>query len=174
MVAPPPSRPVWLLVAAGALALHPLHTTLTQLSYRSADHTVQVSVRAFADDFRAAVARRAGVALRGPDIPDSIAFTYLATALTLASSSGEPLPLAWCGLRQTGDLLWLCVSAPARRGLDGVRVHARLLFDLYADQINIVQASYDGRTASLLFSRGDPPKALPGVSDVARNSLIAR
>jgi len=40
-------------------------------------------------------------------------------------------------------------------------VHARLLFDLYEDQINIVQARYEGRRVSLLFSRGDPPKPLP-------------
>jgi hypothetical protein len=135
-----------------ALAAHPLHTTLTELSYRDADRSVEVSVRAFADDFRAAAGR---------DLTDSTAFAYLASALTLSDRAGHTLRLTWCGLRQTGDLLWLCLRAPAPEGLSGLRVNARLLFERYADQINIVQASYEGRRASLLFSRGDSSKQLP-------------
>ena len=141
-----------LAVLVGVLAAHPLHTTLTELSYRAADRSVEVSVRVFADDFRAAVAR---------EVTDSSAFAYLTSALTLSDRSGHTLRFVWCGLRQTGDLLWLCLRARAPEGLRGVRVHARLLFERYPDQINIVQASYGGRRASLLFSRGDSPKALP-------------
>jgi hypothetical protein len=135
-----------------ALTAHPLHTTLTEISYRDADRSVEVSVRAFADDFHAAVGR---------DLTDSSAFAYLASVLTLSDRSGHVLRLAWCGLRQTGDLLWLCLRASAPEGLSGLRVQARLLFERYPDQINIVQASYGRRRASLLFSRGDLAKALP-------------
>ena len=142
----------WVLAAAGALALHPLHTTLTQLTYDAAGSTVEVTVRAFADDFRAAV---------GSDASDSAAYAYLGKALTLMDRGGRALPLSACGLRRTQDLLWLCLRTPAAGGLAGVRVHARMLLELYEDQINIVQASYDGRKVSLLFSRGDQPKPLP-------------
>ncbi len=143
---------LWVLGAAGALALHPLHTTLTQLTYDAARGTVEVSVRAFADDFRAAA---------GSDASDSAAYAYLGKALTLTDRDGRALPLSGCGLRRTQDLLWLCLRTRAAGGLAGVRVHARMLLELYEDQINIVQASYDGRRVSLLFSRGDPPKPLP-------------
>jgi len=139
------------LGAVGSLALHPLHTTITELSFNAADRTVQVSVRVFADDFRVT----AGAA------SDSAAFAYLRSGLTLSERDGRVLLLAWCGLRRQGDLVWLCARAPAPRGLAGVRVRARLLFDLYRDQINIVQARYDGRRTSLLFSSGDTAKALP-------------
>src|SRR2546426_799277 len=112
---------------------------------------VVVSVRAFADDFRAVAG----------GVSDSAAFGYLTTVLTLSDRDGRTLPLAWCGARRTGDLVWLCLHAPATRGLAGLRVDARLLFDRFEDQINIVQASYGGRQVSLLFVRGDHPKALP-------------
>lgn len=144
-------RLLWGVGAAAAVAVHPLHTTLTQLSYAAADRTVVVSVRAFADDFRAVAG----------DVSDSAAFGYLTTVLTLSDPAGRTLPLAWCGARRTGDLLWLCLHAPAPRGLAGLRVDARLLFDRFEDQINIVQASYGGRQVSLLFVRGDHPKPLP-------------
>jgi hypothetical protein len=134
------------------MALHPLHTTLTELSYRSVDRTVEVSVRAFADDFRAAV---------GPDTADAAAFAYFAKVLIISDPEGRVLPLAWCGARRAGDLVWLCLRAHGARGLSGVRVRAGMLFDLYQDQINIVQASYDGRRVSLLFTHGDEPKPLP-------------
>ncbi len=65
--------------AASALSLHPLHTTFTELSYRAADRTVRVSVRAFADDFRAAA--------RGAS--DSATFAYVRSALTLAGRDGK-------------------------------------------------------------------------------------
>lgn len=145
------ARALGVLGAASALWLHPLHTTFTELSYRAADSTVQVSVRAFADDLRAAA--------RGGS--DSAAFAYVRSTLTLASRDGRALPLAPCGIRQSGDLLWLCLEARAPEGLHGLRVAARLLCDLYVDEINIVQAGYEGQRESFLFSRGDPPRPLP-------------
>ncbi len=144
-------RLLWVVGMAGALALHPLHTTLTQLGFDARDRTALITIRVFADDFRAAA--------RGES--DSTAFTYVAAGFTLTNADGRALTLAWCGARRTGDLVWLCLRAPAPGGLAGLRVHARLLFDLYEDQINIVQARYEGRRVSLLFSRGDPPKPLP-------------
>ena len=141
-----------LVAVLGALTFHPLHTTLTQLAYRDRDHMVEATVRVFADDFRAA--------LRA-DVSDSAAVSYLRSTFTLADQAGRPLPIAWCGLRRTGDLLWLCLRAPVAPGLSGLRVYVALLFDRYADQINIVQASYAGRRAALLFTSGDAPKSLP-------------
>src|SRR2546422_10038296 len=135
-----------------ALAVHPLHTTLTRLAYHDADRSVEVTVRVFADDFRAMLAR---------DVTDSAAAAYLRSAFTLTDRAGRPLAVVWCGMKRTGDLLWLCLRAPAPGGLSGLRVHARLLFDRYADQINIVQARYGARRVSLLFSRGDLPQPLP-------------
>jgi uncharacterized protein DUF6702 len=141
------------LLCRGPAAHHPLHTTLTELTYRAADRTVQVSVRAFADDFDAAAG----------GVSDSAASAYLRSVLTLTDRNGRPLPLAWCGLRRTGDLLWLCLSGAAPGGgLGGLRVAVRLLFERYRDQINIVQVSdgEGGRRTSMLFVRGDAEKPL--------------
>jgi len=144
-------RPLAVLVW---LAAHPLHTTLTELTWRPSGGAVEISVRAFADDFRAAAASSRGTL-------DSGAVAYLRERLTLVDAAGQPLPLVWCGVKQTADLLWLCLRAAAPRGLAGAGVRVALLFDRYDDQINIVQASYAGRKESLLFARGDGLKRLP-------------
>jgi hypothetical protein len=135
-----------------ALAAHPLHTTLTQIELRGADGSVQLTVRAFNDDLRAAL---------GGDASDSAASHYLRSTVALVDRTGRAIPLAWCGLRRSAGVVWLCLrgTAPAAGGL---RVRVAVLFDLYADQINIIQTSHDGRRGgALLFTRGDAPKAVP-------------
>ena len=144
-------------------AVHPLHTSLTQLTYAAGDRAVQISIRAFAEDFHAAVERylgsRAPVAGNGLD---SVAFAYVTAAFALLDRGGSRLPLAWCGLKRAGDLVWVCLQAPAPGGggLAGLQVDNRVFFDLFDDQINIMQATYEGRRETLLFTQDDHSKHL--------------
>jgi hypothetical protein len=150
-------------VALGAaLAMHPLHTTLTELRWSPGQRVVEIRVRAFVDDLRAAVARYVPAGPTSAGSPAEAALSaYLAATLTLMSRDGTPVTLSWCGARQTGDLLWLCLRGSAPGGLAGARVRAAQLCDLYRDQINIVQVDDDGRTLSMLFTRGDLSKPVP-------------
>jgi hypothetical protein len=134
-----------------ALVTHPLHTTLTQVAYREADRTLELTVRAFADDFRAALKA---------DVTDSAAAAYLRSTVTVFDRSGRALALSWCGLRRVEDAFLFCLRASAPEGLKGLRVRVAILFERYDDQINIVQASNGGRRTALLFLVGDLPKPL--------------
>lgn len=155
-----------LALAVGAFSagvrVHPLHTTLTAITYDATSHQVTAVVRTFASDFSTAVARRAGRAPPEDDrVSDSASFAYLVTAFTVADRDGHPLPLAWCGSRRTGDVLWLCVRAAAPGGLSGLRLVNRALMELFADQVNIVMADYGGRSESMLFTKGAGLERLP-------------
>jgi hypothetical protein len=150
------------LVAPAARAgfAHPLHTTLTQLSYDASTRVLNVSVRVFADDFSAAVmpGGRAG----GDVIPpDSAVLRYLSGRLDLQRASGGAIPLRWCGLRRDGEVLFLCLRATAQPSPAGARLRNTLLSELFVDQVNIVQASYGGARRTLLFTSRDGMKALP-------------
>ena len=46
-------------------------------------------------------------------------------------------------------------------GLSGARIAARVLFEVYRDQVNIVQTVDGARRESLLFVAGDGSKRLP-------------
>jgi hypothetical protein len=155
---------VALVLAKGAATAwsHPLHTSLAELSFNAAKHTVEVSIRVFADDFGSAISgRNTARPTSTAGVPDAAAFEYVRSFLSLADQDGHPLPLRWHGTRRAGDILWISLDAPAPRGLRGLRVQNRLLFDLYDDQINIVQALYNDRRESLLFTKGDGAKTLP-------------
>ncbi len=141
------------LIAAAPARMHPLHTTLTEVTY--ADGAATLWVRAFADDFARGVA-----AHRGPPGADPT-LAYLGASLGVWDGRGHRVGLAACGRRTSGDLRWFCVRAPLPGGLRGARLRVALQFAVYDDQVNVVQVSDAGRQTSMLFVAGDGPRPLP-------------
>ncbi len=114
---------------------HPLHTTLTEVS--ESRGVVRATIRVFADDYAKA---------------------RVAASFAFVDGSGKALPMTSCGVRHAGDVYFVCVEAV--HSLDGLRLRAAMLHDLYEDQVNVVQATVRGSRRSLLFVRGDGAKAL--------------
>jgi hypothetical protein len=148
---------------------HPLHTTLVQLTYDERAHVLEGSIRVFAGDFAAAVAKRAvakrAVAKRAgaktPDddrVTDAAAFAYVTSTFRFVDATGRAVPLAWCGSRRAGDVLWLCVRVPSAAPPGALRLSDQMLCELFDDQINIVQTVAGDKRASMLFTKGDGAK----------------
>jgi hypothetical protein len=134
---------------------HPLHTTLTEVSI-AADGGVQIVLRAFVDDFSAAIAGRKETPTPPVATPtDSATARYLAQVVTLTDAAGRRAPLVVAGIRRTGDLVWVTLRAPALRAVTGACLTNRVLFDRYDDQVNIVQTSIGGRRRTLLFTKSE-------------------
>ena len=134
---------------------HPLHTTLTEITTLP-DGSVQIVLRAFIDDFSAAVTRRA--APQGTPIPtpaDSAAARYLGETVTLTDAGGRRVPLQVAGMRRTDDLVWITLRAPTLRSAVGARLTNRVLFERWDDQVNIVQTAIGARRQTLLFTKRD-------------------
>jgi hypothetical protein len=139
------------LLAAPILgAVHPVHTSVTDLRYETGSRRVTVTLRVFADDFTAAA---------GTD--DSAAAEYLRPRLTLTDPSGRSILLRWERREVAGDALVITLRGDASAGLAGAGIRQTVLCDRFTDQINIVRATYGGRSASLLFTPGDATKRLP-------------
>jgi hypothetical protein len=150
-----------LLVPAARVAFaHPLHTTLTRLLYDASTRVLDVSVRVFADDFRAAVLAPARAE---SDVvpPDSAMLRYVTGRFVILRAGGAPVPLRWCGMRRDGEALFLCLRATGQPSPAGVRMRNALLSEIFPDQVNIVQASYGGASRTLLFTPRDGMKVLP-------------
>lgn len=153
-------------VAIGATASraysHPLHTTLSELTV-APDGTVQIVLRAFVDDFSAAVVGRAGpmpTPVSTP--PDSATARYLGASVALTDVAGRRVALTLSNVRRSGDLVWVTLRSPASRASTGASLTNRVLFERYDDQVNIVQTSVAGKRRTLLFTKRDgaAPKAL--------------
>jgi hypothetical protein len=144
---------------ARALA-HPLHTAVAELT-TSPDGALTIRIRAFSDDFSAAVARATGtLVLSDYQVSDAAASRYVLDNVRLALN-GRPVALQLVRQKRDGDVTWLELRATRVPSVSGATIVNRLLMDLHADQVNIVKAQYAGRSFTTLFSRGDGAKRLP-------------
>jgi hypothetical protein len=131
---------------------HPLHTSVAEIRYDAAAGAAEVVIRAYADDVAGAVPGAGG---------DSALARYARAALSIVDRSGRRLSLEWLGATHEGDALVLRLRAAAPAGLRGGRIVSALLHDRFADQVNLVRVNEGGRTATLVFLRGDGAKPLP-------------
>ena len=136
---------------SGLVAAHPMHTSVTELTHDPATRAVVVTLRVFADDFGTVAPDRVG---RGAE-------AYVLAHVELSGADGRPVALRWEGGTLSGDVVQIRLKAELSGGLSGARVRVTLMCERFPDQVNIVRATYGGRTASLLFTRGDQAKALP-------------
>jgi hypothetical protein len=154
---------------------HPLHTTLTEITTLP-DGSVQIVLRAFIDDFSAAVTRRAtpqGTAIPTP--ADSAAARYLGQTVVLTDAGGRRVPLQVAAMRRTDDLVWITLRAPTLRSVAGARLTNRVLFERWDDQVNIVQTAIGARRQTLLFTNEIRyPKAIWGGIPSARDPSSKR
>ena len=141
------------LFGAGA---HPMHTAVTELAQEDARGSTAVQIRVFADDFQAAVPLSSDRAAA-----DSAMARYLRGTFALADRTGRPVRVAWAGAERTGDVVVLRLNATIPGGLAGARVTSLVLCERFEDEVNVVRAAYDGRTETLLFTRGASSKTLP-------------
>jgi uncharacterized protein DUF6702 len=139
---------------------HPLHTTYVRLTYDEQSRTMESSIRVFASDLAAAVAKRKGAPAPGDDrVSDADAMTYVSGTFLASGRDGRALPLAWCGSRRAGDVLWLCVRVTNAASPTAMTISDQMLCELFDDQINIVQATAGAKHASMLFTKGDRAKS---------------
>ena len=148
------------VAVAGALLLmgarHPMHTAVTEIVHTAGASTADIRIRVFADDFGVVATGAPGTAAA-----DSAMSRYVRGRFAVADPSGRPIALRWAGAQREGDVILLTLRAPVTGPLKGARVFSSLLSERFDDQINIVRATYDGRTETLLFTPGDAPKVLP-------------
>jgi len=162
-------RPLAIALALGASAItavardaeaHPLHTTLVQLTYDERAHTLEGTIRVFAGDFAAAVAKHSGAKPPNDDrVTDAAAFAYVSSTFRLTNQSCGVVALQWGGSRRSGDLLWICVRATSNAGPSALELSDQMLCELFDDQINIVQSVAGAKHASMLFTKGDGSKS---------------
>ena len=143
-----------------AARAHPLHTAVAELRV-AADGTLYLKVRAFSDDFSAAVSKATRTAVFADyRVSDDAVLRYVNNALRV-EVAGRRVALALTAQRRDGDVTWLELRAVGVRTLKGAIVRNVLLMEMHADQVNIVKAQYDGRAFTTLFSRADSLKTLP-------------
>jgi hypothetical protein len=141
-------RPLLALLLAAA---HPMHTSVAELVTEGGE--TRIAIRVYADDLAGAVPGD------GPTADSALA-RYVRARFVLADREGRPVPLRWAGAERTDGAVVLRLQGRLPGGLRGARVASTLLHERFHDQVNVVRATEAGHTSTLLFLRGDGPRAL--------------
>lgn len=150
------------IVPANTSKAHKYYTSLAELNYNAETKSVEVSMRVFADDLELALTRRNKRAVYLDKTKDASALVliYLKDVFELKNGKGEVKALRWIGMETKADVVWLYFEIPMPEGLEGTALRHRLLFDLFEDQVNLVNGKDGGRKLDLSFKRGDDFKPL--------------
>jgi hypothetical protein len=137
---------------------HPIHSTLSEVVI-GRDGALVIRIRTFVDDLSLAVHRQARTPPR-PDhvVPDDAVARYVLAAFTIRRG-GKPLPLRFVSQQRTGDVVWVELRGRAP-SWEHATLHNTLLFEVHADQVNVVKTIVNRATFTTLFSAGDHPKAM--------------
>jgi hypothetical protein len=133
---------------------HAIHTTHTTVTADAAGYTL--TVRAFADDLSASVAR---FAKRRPPVDSSVRvpelLAYVTARLSLATAVvGVPVVLQSCGVKRMQEAYVLCFRIATTPRTSPLRLSNQMLVELHPDQVNIVQCDVAGTRRTNLFTRG--------------------
>jgi len=150
------------IVCAPVSFAHKYHTSVTRLEYNAEERSAEITIQTFTDDLEAILTKRTGkvVHLDGGKDSGRLVLDYLRSAfeLKLDDASSE---LLWVGMEMKGATVWLYVQAKLPEGLSKAKLRNALLFDLFEDQVNIVNVFNNGRKSGLVFRRGDDMKEIP-------------
>ena len=138
--------PPLLLLLGLVMPSHPLHSSSATLS-ELGNGRVALSVRNFTDDLNA-------VAPGG----DSAVAAYVRQHVRLTTGTGEPIPLEVTTIAVDGDLTQVMARTTVPGRFTGLRVQQAVLWERYHDQVNLLRASIDGRSTTMVFANGDPPR----------------
>jgi hypothetical protein len=138
-------------------AAHKFHTSFTEAEYNAKEASLQITLRTFPDDLEIVLGKRSGKSVRldRKQETEPILIAYLQETFQLKTAKGETIKLSWVGMDAGVDSAWLYFEAPMPEGFAGAQLRNGFLFDLYDDQVNLVNVKQNNRKRALTFKNGD-------------------
>jgi len=141
---------------------HKFYVSITQIEYNQKEGSAEIIIRIFADDLEVALSRRAGrsVKIGHTEDFDKLALAYLRDTFELRNFKRQPAKFNWVGKEVQTDMVWLYIEARMPEGLGKAQLRNRILFEMFPEQVNIVNTKYNGRQTGLMYQQRDGFKSL--------------
>ncbi len=145
-----------LALAIPALAsAHKFYMSLTVVDHNAAEKSLEFTLRLFADDLEAAVAKRGAALKHGQPGFDQAVFAYVQQSMVVKRADGSVVPLAWVGLENKVDVTWAYVEAKGIDSTAGFTVRDAIFQELFAEQVNMLHVNDARGRRALDFRSGD-------------------
>jgi len=144
-------------IPVATAAAHKFHTSFTEADYNAKEASLQITLRTFPDDLENILGRRSkkSVRLDRKQETEPLLVAYLQETFQLKNARGEIVKLSWVGMDAGVDSAWLYFEALMPEGCAGAQLRNGFLFDLYDDQINLVNVKHSDKKHALTFKNGD-------------------
>ena len=131
---------------------HPFYIAVTEINLNTADKTLEVSCKMFADDLEQIIEKNNHTQLditADRDKPkfDSYIPAYVKTHLSL-SVNGKDMSLSYIGFEKEKESAFCYFQAENISSLKKIDIHNSLLHDFTSDQINIIHVTVNGKRQS--------------------------
>jgi hypothetical protein len=144
------------------VALHKYYTSIMHAEYNAETKSLEVSARIFADDLEQALAKRnkKNIHLETGKNAGAQVLAYLQDTFQLKDAKGEIKKLSWVGMETKVDVVWVYFEIKLPEGLAGAQLRNRLLFELFPEQVNVVQYVDGKRKIELVFKQDSDFQAI--------------
>ncbi|HEY0098971.1 MAG TPA: DUF6702 family protein [Pyrinomonadaceae bacterium] len=144
-------------IVPATAAAHKFHTSFAEADYNAQEASLQITLRTFPDDLEMILGKRSGKSVRldRKQEAEPLLIAYLQETFQIKNAKGETLKLSWVGLDAGVDSAWLYFEARMPDGFAGAQLRNQFLFDLYDDQVNLVNVKQENRKRALTFKNGD-------------------
>ena len=135
---------------------HPLHSSVTEMSYNQKDQSWEISIRLFQDDLEQSVSAAIGKKYRmvpGDEASEKELDTYLRKHFRFHAGKQISTPYRWLGTEQQQDAIWVYLEIPTTSDLAGSYLENSIFLEVFEDQTNLVQWAPAGQKKSYLFRK---------------------
>lgn len=143
------------LVLPALASAHKFYMSLTVVDHNAAEKSLEFTLRLFADDLEAAVAKRGAALKHGQPGFDQAVFAYVQQSMVVKRADGSVVPLAWVGLENKVDVTWAYVEAKGIDSTAGFTVRDAIFQELFAEQVNMLHVNDARGRRALDFRSGD-------------------
>ncbi len=133
--------------------LHPLHLSVCDIYLNEKTQSVEISQRIFADDLESALRPLLGekTDLFKPQNPEQLSAAignYVMKNFRLGINNKQA-NINYLGYELDEDVVWVYMEVPKVQKLNKISVRNTLFFEIFDDQLNLINVKKDGRIRSM-------------------------
>ncbi|QJD81275.1 hypothetical protein HH216_07130 [Spirosoma rhododendri] len=126
--------------------------------YNPKERGFELSIRVFTDDLEKALSETAGakVHLSNDKKDDPLIEKYVRAHVAYMTPQRQPKALTYVGHEEEADANWIYLEMPYTEPFRGGVMKQNILMDLFDDQVNMVNVSYQGQKKTFVFRQKNP------------------
>jgi len=122
--------------------LHPFHVTVSEIYHNQKNHSLEITMKLFVDDFEKAInsIHNPGINLY-KDYNEKMAKQFIASYINdhfVVTINNKVIKLNYLGSEIENDAIWCYLESNDIDTVENIQITSKILLDIYDDQMNLV------------------------------------